>query len=429
MSEKRLYEQVYDAIKENILNDYYKAHTKLESIRNYAKKHNISTTTVEKAYNQLAVEGYIASRPRSGYYVTDITKIKKQFQSVTLTPIAYHPHPNDRITPCMFETKAYKKTVNHVLNYDTETLLSPCHPSGEPRLREQIQRFLREERNVLCDVNQIVVGAGIQSLLHILLGITQNNNVMYLTPEFTKAINIFRQYQYTLIEKASFLDLLNTPSDFLYISPSNMYPSGEILKVSDRNKLITWAHDYDAYIIEDDYNYLMRYNSQVIPAIQSFDESHVIYIGSFSKTLLPSLRMSYMVLPPKLYALYQKKYFNFAQGVSKLEQLSIAYFMESGLYYRHLKKLSKLYKDKNEILLHEIAHYQSDQFTIRSTDANLHLVFDFKQKKDCQTFIKNCHNLSYKYQKIIGTNSIIFPYSGIENTAIPKITKALLKNI
>ncbi len=427
MSDKLLYEQVYEKIRNNIMNDYYPAKSKLASIRQYAKSHNISTTTVEKAYHQLAVEGYIASRPRSGYYVMDIHNIKPTSKKRTLKPITYHNHPNDQITPCMFDSKVYKRMLNQVLNYNQESLRKPCHPNGELELRQEIQSFLREERNVLCDVNQIIIGAGIQSLLHILLGITQNQSVMYLEPEFTKAINIFRQYDYKTIAKDNFPDLLKTESDFLYISPSNMYPSGDILKVNDRNKLITWAHTYDSYIIEDDYNYLMRYNSQVIPAIQSFDDAHVIYIGSFSKTLLPSLRMSYMVLPPKLYRLYHKRYFNFAQSVSKLEQLSVANYMKSGLYYRHLKKLSKLYKDKNEIMLTEIKRYQNNQFTIRSTDANLHIVFDFNNKADKDLFIERCHELTYKYQIINDSNSIIFPYSGIENKDIPKVVKTLLK--
>ncbi|MEC9484973.1 MAG: PLP-dependent aminotransferase family protein [Candidatus Izemoplasma sp.] len=426
MAKKLLYETVYETLKANIMNDYYPANSKLMSIRQYAKTHNISTTTVEKAYHQLAVEGYIASRPRSGYYVMNIHNVASTSTSLSLEPIGYHNHPNDQITPCMFETKEYKRMLNQVLNYEEDNLRKPCHPSGELALRKEIQAFLRDERNVMCDVNQIIIGAGIQSLLHILLGLSNRTSVMYLKPEFTKAINIFRQYDFQCIGRNTFDNLLKTEADFLYISPSNMYPSGDILKVNDRNKLITWAHTFDSYIIEDDYNFLMRYNSQIIPAIQSFDHAHVIYIGSFSKTLLPSLRMSYMVLPPKLYNLYKKDFFNYAQGVSKLEQLSVANYMKSGLYYRHLKKLSKIYKDKNEIMLEAIKRYQKNHFTIRSTDANLHIVFDFKQKHHLNTFIKKCHQYAYKYQLIDQSNSIIFPYSGIENKDIPKVVKQLL---
>lgn len=421
------YDLVYETIKNNIINDYYTPGSKLESIRQYAKKHNISTTTVEKAYNQLVVEGYITSKARSGFYVENVHKIQKSTTEESVPPIVYYPHQNDQITPCMFDTLEYKRVTNHVLNHHKEALLTQCHPSGEIELKQQIRSFLLEERNVHCDLNQIIIGAGIQSLLHILLGLKDYSNVAYLTPEFTKAITVFRHYKYKTIASHQFDQLLKHPADYLYISPSNMYPTGEILKVNERNKLIEWAHQFDSYIIEDDYNYLMRYNSEVIPSIQSFDANHVIYIGSFAKTLLPSIRMSYMVLPPSLYKIYQKNHHHFAQSVSKLEQLSVATYIEQGLYHKHLKKLSKLYKEKNEIILNALTPYLNDTLSIRSTDANLHLVFDFNYKQDKVRFKQRCDQYQLKTLDIPNTSSIIFPYSGIENKDIPLMINDLFK--
>ena len=248
------YDAVYNSIKENILNDYLQANTKLESIRDYAKKHNISTTTVEKAYNQLLVEGYIYSKPRSGFFVVDLEKVRIKAYKEQLPPIPYHRHKNDQITSNMFDLTEYKRVTNMILNHEQDQLLTVCHPSGETALKNQIRAFLIEERNVHCDSNQIISGAGIQPLLHILLSHIKKSKVMFLEPAFTKAIRIFQQYNYTLIGCDAFEDLLAKKADFLYISPSNMYPSGEILKVSDRNKLIHWANKNNSYIIEDDYN-------------------------------------------------------------------------------------------------------------------------------------------------------------------------------
>ena len=137
-----------------------------------------------------------------------------------------------------------------------------------------------------------------------------------------------------------------------------------------------------------------------------------------------------MVLPKELYNIYKDHYTDYSQGVSKLEQLSLALFMKEGLYKRHTKKLYNLYKEKNEIMKKALEKFNKyKNFTIRGTDSNLHVVLDFKTKKHMTTFQKNCERSHLKYDVITGSNSIIFPYSGIENTDIPKLVKNLFYNM
>lgn len=426
-----LYQSLYEDIKEKIIRNDYKKNSKLESVRSLSKRLDISTTTVEKAYNQLVVEGYTKSIPRSGYIVMDVHKLEKDRYRSFIDPIDYRQAENNKLTEDLFDMKQYKATVNKVFNYQSDKLYETLDPRGEYELREEIRKYILKERNVKCDINQIVIGPGIQSLLNILLSISNKKTVTYLTPEFPKAMNIFRGYGYALKPRENTTEIARLKADFLYISPSNTYPVGEVLKAQERNKLIKWAHDNESYIIEDDYNFFFRYNSYTIPSIFSYDDNRsVIYVGSFSKTIIPSIRVSYMVLPIPLYNIYKTRFNDFSQGVSKLEQLSLAQYMKDGLYQRHIKKLFNLYKEKNTALINALhKHNKKKLFNIRGTDSNLHVVLDFKTKGLKNTFIRNCNRYYLKYEEIKDSNSVIFPYSGFNNKEIPKLIRNLLYNM
>lgn len=426
-----LYQSLYEDIKEKIVNNDFKKNSKLESVRSLAKRLDISTTTVEKAYNQLLIEGYIKSIPRSGYIVLDVHNIEIERYRTYIDPIKFKQAENNKLTEDLFDMKQYKATVNKVFNYQSEKLYETLDPRGEVELREEIRKYILKERNVKCDINQIVVGPGIQSLLNILLSITTSKTVTYLSPEFPKAMNIFRGYGYTLKPRKNTSEITRLKADFLYISPSNTYPTGEVLKAQERNKIIKWAHENNSYIIEDDYNFFFRYNSYTIPSIYCYDDGkNVIYIGSFSKTIIPSIRISYMVLPLNLYNIYKSRFQDFSQGVSKLEQLSLAQFMKDGLYQRHIKKLFNLYKEKNNLMIHELKkNNKKKSFKIRGTESNLHVVLDFVNKSSKETFTRNCERCYLKYEEIQNTASVIFPYSGFNNKDIPKLVKNLFYNM
>lgn len=426
-----LYQSLYEDIKDKIVQNDYKKNSRLESVRSLAKRLDISTTTVEKAYNQLLVEGYIKSNPRSGYIVLDVHNHSKERFRTYIEPIDYKQAENNKLTEDLFDIKQYKATVNKVFNYQSSKLYEALDPRGEYELREEIRKYILKERNVKCDINQIIIGPGIQPLLNILLTIVDKKTVSYLLPEFPKAMNIFRGYGYTLKPRENISEIARLKADFLYISPSNTYPTGEVLKAQERNKIIKWAHENKAYIIEDDYNFFIRYNSYTIPSIHSYDGGrNVIYFGSFNKTIIPSIRISYMVLPTELYNIYRNRYMDFAQGVSKLEQLSLAQYMKDGLYQRHIKKLFNLYKEKNQIMIKSLeSNNKHNSFKVRGTESNLHVVLDFKSKNAKNIFTKNCDRYYLQYEVIKESNSVIFPYSGFENKDIPRLVKNLFYNM
>ena len=422
------YQGLFQDIKSQITGNILKANTKLDSIRVVSKKRNISTTTVEKAYLQLLVEGYIYSLPKSGYYVSSIDKIIPQESNINIQPITTSTQQNNALTEDMFDMKTYKSIINKVINYYSDDLLHECSPNGEELLREEIRKYVLKEREVQCDVNQIIIGPGIQNLLHILLSLKDYDTVSYLSPGFRKALNMFSLKGYQLFSHRSIQNILSSNTDYLYISPSNIYPTGESLKIQDRIQLIKWAQNNDSYIIEDDYNFFIKYSSYTVPSIHSLDQNHVIYMGSFSKTLLPSMRISFMILPESLHKIYQKKYQTFSQGVSKLEQLSLALYLKEGLFYRHTKKLYNTYKKKNEIFQNSIRDFVNQGIvSLEGTDSNLHAVIYFNHKDMLNCFIDNCKSRNYKFTAIDGQKSIIFPYSGIKDQDMDRVIKSLFK--
>ncbi len=426
-----LYQVLYEEIKSKILNSEFEKGSKLDSVRSLAKKRSVSTTTVEKAYNQLLIEGYITSIPRSGYIVLDVITPDVSTKNNLVEPLVYDTYKNNELTTDLFDIKSYKRIINKVINYDYKKLYTECDPRGELELREEIRKFILKERDVKCDVNQIVIGTGIQNLLNILLDFTNKHSVTYITPEFKKAMSVFRTFNYLLLPKNNIEEITNTKTDFLYISPSNTYPLGDIIKVKDRNNLIKWARSNDTYIIEDDYNFFIRYNSYTIPSIHSYDNGeNVIYMGSFAKMLIPSIRISFMVLPISLYDVYKETFRKNSQGVSKLDQLSLALFMKEGLFKRHTKKLYSQYKEKNEAIKKCILkHNSNNSLTIQGSDSNLHLILDFNTIKSFNQFTKNCSKLSFEFEKIENKRSVIFPYSGIEIKNITKTIKKLLHKV
>lgn len=424
-----LYRQLYIDIKKHVLDQTLAPGSKLESVRTLAKQMNISTTTVEKAYNQLVVEGYIDSIPRSGYIVLKVDNLNTK-KINQIDPIKIENFSNTSITDNLFDFKSYKSIINRVINYQSEKLLSDLDPRGEIELRKEIKKHVLYERDIACDVNQIIVGAGIQNLLHILLSINPKKSVTYLNPPFKKATNIFKDYNYLLNGFESTELLLKTKSDYIYISPSNTYPKGDVIKIQDRNLLINHAETNDTYIIEDDYNFFIRFNSYRVPSIYSLNNSNrVIYLGSFAKSLSPSHRISYMILPKSLYDLYKDKYEDYSQGVSKLEQLSLALFMQEGLYKRHTKKLHNAYKLKNELILSAFnKHLGECDVTYSGIESNLHIILTFKKINSLGKFINNCNSKKLK-TIILKNNTVILPYSGIVNEDIDQIIRTILFNI
>jgi GntR family transcriptional regulator / MocR family aminotransferase len=419
-----LYMQIYSFYKHAILENTLSANEKLPSIRQLALKHSLSKTTIEKAYNQLLIEGYIESYPKSGYYVAKLDLIKTKDPITNPKSQLVKSFINQYQSMHSFDLNQFKKCMQDIMHYEGHLLFEPLNPQGEYALRHEIRKHLNEERGVVCQSDQIIIASGTQNQLMNLAALTSKRRVAYLVPLFSRAKHVFDLLKFESIPCHTIDEMIQTKADFIYISPSNLYPSGSVLSVKDRLRLIRYAQENKAFIIEDDYNHIFRYNAALIPSIQGLAKgNHVIYIGSFSRNLLISMRMSYMVLPFELIKAYLDTP-RFAQTVSKIDQLSLAKFMRDGHYKKHLRHLSHDSKKQNESIQSLIETYPFSEavLTIGGLESNLHILFKVRTKSQ----IERIKERAKKYPVYIQTfeelpTSFLLPYSNLSSDVLKQV--------
>jgi len=401
LSEKKhLYEQIYQYIRDEIHLGHILTGEKLPSARALAEQLQVSRCTVNFAYEQLLSEGYIEAKPCKGYYVCPIEELfawgnenkaadKHLWKTETAKQepaeqIDFSPHAVDiRLFP--FET--WRRISRKVLMESNSDVLSLGHPQGDLSLRKTIARYLYQARGVNCSPEQIVVGAGndyLLMLLHQLLG--ENVSVAMENPTYFRAYRMFRSFGFQIrsvpMDSSGILveQLKNKNADVVYVMPSHQFPVGTVMPIGRRMELLNWAgQQQNRYLIEDDYDSEFRFRGKPIPALQASDTSgKVIYIGTFSKSIAPAIRTSYMVLPESLLAVFQEKCGFLSATVSRVDQAVLTEFIETGAFERHLNKMRKYYREKHDLLLQELRPLQ-ENFQISGTDAGLHVLLSSKQ--------------------------------------------------
>ncbi|MDO4273160.1 MAG: PLP-dependent aminotransferase family protein [Eubacteriales bacterium] len=350
VKKEHLYLEVYHYYKELILKQKLLPGSKMPSLRKCAQELKLSRTTIENAYLQLAADGYIISKAQSGYYVTDIAlKQHKPAASEheTLNPIRYD-FASSGVDRESFRFELWRRYIKSALRQD-ERLLAYGEPQGESDFREALCDYIRERRNILCSPDDIVIGAGVQSLLHILCPLVkEKQTVSFPTPSFIQGSTVFRDYGFEVRYR-------NKDSGVVYVSPAHMTKWGEIMPVSRRLELIRYAAARDSLIIEDDFENEFVYLQKPTPSLFSLaGGQNVVYIGSFSRLLLPSIRISFMVLPPSLLPLYKEKAASYNQTASKAEQIALCQFIRDGHLAAQTRKLRRLYSAKLKQLLEAV---------------------------------------------------------------------------
>ena len=324
-SGRSLYVQLYDYLKREITEGRIETGERLPSLRAMADEAGVSVTTVKMAYEQLMVEGYLISKPQSGYYAAQGAVIKdpqkrpkdhgvekkarsgghdgsEQRQKSSTPAFSYDPES--------FDFVKWKKCMAAVLNETPEQLLSEGDRQGEPVLREEIARYLYKSRGVICTGDQVVISAGTQQLMNHLARILKMMDIVHVSfedPGYMPVRNIIRDWGFSMscipVEDDGIV-IERLPVNIrtaVYICPQNQFPTGALMPISRRREILDWAEANDSIIIEDDYNSELRYTGMPIPALQGIDHgSRVVYLGSFTSTLFPAIRISYMVLPEGL---------------------------------------------------------------------------------------------------------------------------------
>lgn len=378
-SAKSLYVQLYEHLKMEINEGRISTGERLPSLRGMADSLGISVTTVKLAYDQLIAEGYLLSRPQSGYYAAsgavasagaeqdgdgfeDGPSESKMGADIKRKPLNCDPET--------FDFVKWKRCMANVLNDSPDQLLTGADRQGEPALREEIAKYLYQARGVICTQKQIVISAGTQQLTgHIarILKLMSIGHVSVEDPGYMPVRSIFRDWGFSLScipVREDGIEIEKLPANIrtaVYVCPQNQFPTGVVMPIGRRRQLLEWAESNDSIIIEDDYNSELRYSSRPIPALQGLDQGRrVVYIGSFSSTLFPAVRISYMVLPRSMVELYSRISENYDQTCSKTEQLTLAEFMKRGYYSTNLKHVRKLYSRKLQEALAAIREYGSD---------------------------------------------------------------------
>lgn len=370
-SARPLYQQIYEYIRKQIADGKISCGEKLPSTRLLAKHLLLSRSTVETAYEQLFAEGYIEPKDRRGYFASDISKLylegagqEEKKSRITLRAekkenyeVVFSPEGSEME---YFPYGVWRKISKELLSGDNPELFLSGEPAGEQGLREAICRYLYHARGVNASPEQIVVGAGNEYLLILLAQVLgEKKKVAMENPTYLKAYYTFSHMHYEIcaigMDGGGIVleEVERENPDIVYTMPSHQFPMGVVMPMKRRLELLRWASaERERYIIEDDHDSEFRYRGKPIPSLQGSDrKGSVIYIGTFSKSISPSLRVSYMVLPESLLERYHKNCGFYASTVPKEQQLKLTAFFNQGHFERYLNRMRGVYKGKHDYFL------------------------------------------------------------------------------
>lgn len=451
-----LYLQLYNYIKTAILEGSILPSERLPSLRSLSKSLDLSLTTIELAYNQLLVEGYIYSKPQSGYYANQISAGMGSIRRETELPFIEKTTAREGDSAHNFEKSGYydascfdfvkwKKCINQVLTEYSHLLLREGDPKGEKALRHEISLYVYQSRGVICTPDQIVIGAGTQQIMGQLCTILSKMGMKHVAvedPGYLPVRNIFRDRDFAITSVAVGKEGItigrlpaNIPSA-VYVSPSNQFPTGYVMPIGKRYELLDWANGNDSIIIEDDYDSELRYFGKPIPSLQGLDQrERVVYLGSFSSTLFPSIKISYMILPPPMAAIFDAFRGDYTQTCSKTEQLTLAIYMSKGLYQTNIKKLRTLYSQKLQAVLAALNKYGGEFLHPINSSSGVNMLISVKSKKSATLLCQEAKVLgistlpmsTYTEAPSEDTVTLIFYYNQIPLKEIELALKGLIE--
>ena len=452
-----MYTHLYKCIKKDILAGTLKPTEKLPSKRMLAKNLGISLITVENAYAQLLVEGYIYSEPKRGYYVAKLQQqLLPKNQPQASKPIIATKEQltlsfaKSSVPPDTFPYNTWARLLRNTLtSADEHALISDTAAGGVLPLRKALAKHLYQFRGLSVSPEQIIIGSGTQTLYNLIVQLLGRSHVYALEdPGYPQLAAIYGTNdvfcRYLPMDKQGIQAevLESSGADILHITPSHQFPTGITMPVSRRYELLHWASKKSSrYIIEDDYDCEFRLFGKPIPPLQSIDKSEkVIYINTFSKTLAPTFRISYMVLPPHLASLFYAKLGFYFCTVSNFEQFTLAKFIEGGYFERHINRMRTYYRNKRDNLLQYLASCPASKaLQVEGENSGLHFLLhlateasDSQLRAAAATQGLQIKFLTDYYHHKLSDNShtLLMNYTGIEDTqlypALDKLFSALM---
>lgn len=402
--------QIYEALRDQILDGAFGTDGPLPSSRAMALELGVSRTTVTAAYEQLLAEGFIdvrrGARPRVAPAVVDRggqagspgrarpIRLSAYGKRVRAVPPYLDRGPDQPIAdfrygdlaPSDFPERTWKRAMNAAMAQRPERL-SYDDPRGSRRLRMALQGYLWRARTLRCDLEQIIVVNGSQQGLDLCarLLLDPGDRFVIEDPCYAMARHIFEGTGASPVPIAVDRDgldverLAGVAARLAYVTPSHQFPLGGVMPVSRRHQLLEWARRHDAYVIEDDYDSEYRYDIKPVPPLRGLEDSgSVIYLGTISKTLSPALRIGYLVAPPDLQDVFATAKRLTDRHSPLTEQEALASLIESGAYERHVRRARRLNGERREALLNALRLELADTIAIDGADAGLHIVVWFR---------------------------------------------------
>ncbi|MGC6769998.1 PLP-dependent aminotransferase family protein [Enterococcus sp. LJL51] len=412
MISKPMYQQLYEQIKKEY--QVEAKQVKLPSIRELAKELNISKTTVEQAYNQLVAEGLLLNIPQSGFYFLPAEPDSKWEQEIDNEVLERRQQVDFdfRYGTTFFYTaswNSWKRCVKKAMEQEFLDERSAYQDvQGNDRLRSELVKMLGRTRGVRCRKEQIVITSGSLDSLDIVLNLLKRKSRHFQAaiedPGYYAAGHIFTRNGFPLqnipveSEGISISKLALSAADLVYVTPSHQFPMGYRMSVARRQQLLQLIRERQGYIIEDDYDSEFRYTTQPLPSLQSLDRQDcVIYLGSFSKTISPTLRLGYMVLPRHLVGEYRTLYQFDHERAAYMIQEGMAEFLSSGSYYRHISKAVGTNKAKYHLLEDQLNLLKAEgRIDWIPSDGGLHVVMEVLNLQETDVFLQQLQQHSLR---------------------------------
>ncbi len=492
MKKTTLQEEIYNKISSSIQSGKLKSGRKLASIRNYAEENGISCNTVQAAYNRLCDEGYIYSKEKSGYFVSDFETpyinapktTKKLHEKIPENKTEKKINlSSDMIDSSIFPFSTLRKLFREALSGKNSSLLDQTGDfCGETSLKKEICDYVWTHRGIACEPGQIVIGSGTALLLQTLIKLFEKYIGKGL-PEFYLEKPCFSRTEKIICDEGCTVHAVPLDKNgidiakiacaglcksgrmeqgagivnragksvrpgadariavhskgriedtvtILHITPTHQFPTGITMNAPRRAAVLKWAYEKEnRFIIEDDYDSDYRYNGRPIPALYSMDKkARIIYMGTFSRTLTPSVRISFLVLPENLAKIYRKNFNYYSCSVSRVDQIVLAEFMRQGFFERHINRTKKVYRTKRDKMI-SLLKESFPKIEISGMEAGLHFIIK------TSSLVKNEKKLieeAAKKNLIIrttGNGFLIIGYAHLNESAIEKAVSILKQTV
>ena len=436
-----LYEALYRCIRGDILSGVLRAGEKLPSKRALAANLDVSKITVETAYGQLLAEGYLRTVEKVGYFVEAVERLPVTPEAPLAAAIPQEPEPLLDLTgngPAHFPFSVWSRLQREVMLDYGEKLLLPMPATGIPELRRAIGEHLAAFRGMRVNPDNILLGAGTDFLYNLLLQLLGRDKVYAVEePGYSKIRRIYEaggvRCMGAEMDDSGVLPDRLKDAQVLHISPSHHFPTGLVTPIHRRLELLQWAAAApDRWIIEDDYDSEFRFDAHPMPTLSSLDPTgRVIYMNTFSKTLAPSIRISYMVLPGALMERFRSRLGFYSCTVSSFEQYTLARFLDGGHFEKHINRMRKFYKSRRNRVLTALEQSPwAPRLTILEQDAGLHFLVKVDTHLSDEDLVQECARqgvrircLSWYYRDRVpetDRHCLVVNYSGLSEEAMEK---------